>query len=290
VLLLENVRFHDGEEKNDPSFAKELAESSQAAVYVNDAFGTAHRAHASTAGVCKFIRGPAVAGFLMEKELKYLTGAIQHPKTPFAAIVGGAKVSTKVPVLKSLLGKTDKLIIGGAMVYTFLKARGLNVGKSLVEDKFLDTARDLEKEAQSRGVQLYLPSDVVIATEMTETAETKVVPVSAIPSGWMGLDIGPQSVAEVTELLHQSKTVLWNGPVGVFEMKPFANGTTSIARTLAEVTKQGTVTVVGGGDSVAAVEEAGLADQLSHVSTGGGASLELLEGRELPGVACLNDA
>jgi phosphoglycerate kinase len=290
ILLLENVRFHDGEEKNDPKFAQSLAESTNANVYVNDAFGTAHRAHASTAGICKYIKGPSVAGFLMEKELKYLTGAIENPAPPFAALIGGAKVSTKIPVLNSLLAKTDKLLIGGAMAFTFLKARGLSVGTSLVEDKFLATARDLEKQADARGVELYLPTDVVIAREMKEDAEFKVVPVNQIPDGWMGVDIGPNSRADIANILRQCKTILWNGPVGVFEMKNFAEGTLSIAKVLAEVTKAGAVTIVGGGDSVAAAEEAGVADQLSHVSTGGGASLEMLEGKVLPGVAALNDA
>ncbi len=287
VLLLENVRFHPGEEKNDPEFAKQLA--SVADLYVNDAFGTAHRAHASTEGVTHYLN-PSVGGFLIEKELKYLQAAIESPQRPLAAIIGGSKVSSKITVIEALLEKVDKLFIGGGMIFTFYKARGLSVGKSLVEDEFLDLAKSLEEKAKAKGVELLLPTDVVVADNFAADANSQTVSVENIPDGWMGLDIGPDSIKVFQNALADCKTVVWNGPMGVFEFDKFAAGTIAIAETLAELTKKGATTIIGGGDSVAAVEKAGLADQMSHISTGGGASLELLEGKVLPGIAALNDA
>lgn len=287
VVLLENVRFYPEEEKNDKEFAKKLA--ANADVYVNDAFGTAHRAHGSTEGVAAHLK-PAVAGFLLQKELDYLQGAVEAPKRPFAAIVGGSKVSSKISVIEAMLSKVDKLVLGGGMVFTFLKARGLNVGKSLVEDDQLELARKLEKIAADKKVQLFLASDVVVADKFAADAAHRVVDVSAIPEGWMGLDIGPKSIEAIKTALSDCKTVIWNGPMGVFEFEAFAKGTNAIATILADLTGKGTVTIIGGGDSVAAVEKAGLAEKMSHISTGGGASLELLEGKVLPGVAALQEA
>ncbi|MEG3834686.1 MULTISPECIES: phosphoglycerate kinase [unclassified Microcoleus] len=287
VLLLENVRFYPEEEANDPEFAKKLA--SVADLYVNDAFGTAHRAHASTEGVTKYL-SPSVAGFLMEKELQYLGSAIDNPQRPLAAIIGGSKVSSKIGVIEKLLEKCDKLLLGGGMVFTFYKARGLNVGKSLVEDDKLELAKSLEAKAKERGVAFLLPTDVVVADKFAADANTQTVPVESIPDGWMGLDIGPDSVKTFQDALADCKTVIWNGPMGVFEMEKFAVGTEGIAHSLAGLTKTGTTTIIGGGDSVAAVEQLNLGEQMSHISTGGGASLELLEGKELPGVAALDEA
>ncbi|CAI0555483.1 unnamed protein product [Linum tenue] len=287
VLLLENVRFYKEEEKNDPEFAKKLA--SLADVYVNDAFGTAHRAHASTEGVAKFVK-PAVAGFLMQKELDYLDGAVSNPKKPFAAIVGGSKVSSKIGVIESLLEKVDVLLLGGGMIFTFYKAQGKAVGSSLVEVDKLELATTLFEKAKSKGVSLLLPTDVVIADKFAADANSKVVPASEIPDGWMGLDIGPDSIKTFSEALDTTKTVIWNGPMGVFEMDKFAVGTEAIAKKLAELSGKGVTTIIGGGDSVAAVEKVGLADKMSHISTGGGASLELLEGKPLPGVLALDEA
>ncbi|WP_269612136.1 phosphoglycerate kinase [Prochlorococcus marinus] len=286
VVLLENVRFIAGEEKNDTEFAKELA--SLAEVYVNDAFGAAHRAHASTEGVTKFL-SPCVAGYLMEKELKYLQGAIDQPEKPLAAIVGGSKVSSKIGVLESLIDKCDKIIVGGGMIFTFYKARGLSVGNSLVEEDKLELASALEKKAKDKGVEFLLPSDVVLADDFSANANSKSSKVDAISEGWMGLDIGSESVELFQDALKDCKTVIWNGPMGVFEFEKFANGTNAIANTLAELSAQGCCTIIGGGDSVAAVEKAGLAKNMSHISTGGGASLELLEGKVLPGVSALDD-
>jgi len=286
VVLLENVRFIAGEEKNDTEFAKELA--SLAEVYVNDAFGAAHRAHASTEGVTKFL-SPCVAGYLMEKELKYLQGAIDQPKKPLAAIVGGSKVSSKIGVLESLIDKCDKIIVGGGMIFTFYKARGLSVGKSLVEEDKLELASALEQKAKDKGVEFLLPSDVVLADNFSPDANSKVSKVDSIEEGWMGLDIGSESIELFQSALVGCKTVIWNGPMGVFEFEKFANGTNAIANTLAELSAQGCCTIIGGGDSVAAVEKAGLAKNMSHISTGGGASLELLEGKVLPGVSALDD-
>ncbi len=288
VLLLENVRFFEEEEKNDLDFAKNLA--SHADMYVNDAFGAAHRAHASTQGVTKFLE-PSLAGFLLEKELKYLQGAIDAPKRPLAAIVGGSKVSSKIGVLDSLLDKCDKIIIGGGMIFTFYKARGLDVGNSLVEEDKLELAKNLEAKAKTNGVELLLPSDVVLANKFSPTAESKVSQIDSISGDWMGLDIGPQSIKVFQNALAECKTIIWNGPMGVFEFDKFAEGTNAIATTLADLSAFSEVcTIIGGGDSVAAVEKAGLAEKMSHISTGGGASLELLEGKTLPGVAALKEA
>lgn len=287
VALLENVRFYKEEEKNDPEFAKKLA--SVADLYVNDAFGTAHRAHASTEGVTHYLK-PSVAGYLIEKELQYLQAAIENPQRPLAAIIGGSKVSSKIGVIETLLEKCDKLLIGGGMIFTFYKARGLSVGKSLVEEDKLELAKTLEAKAKERGVAFLLPTDVVVADKFAPDAEAQTVSIESIPDGWMGLDIGPDSVKVFQEALADCKAVIWNGPMGVFEFDKFAVGTEAIARTLAELTPQGTTTIIGGGDSVAAVEKVGLADQMSHISTGGGASLELLEGKVLPGIAALDEA
>ena len=287
VALLENVRFYPEEEQNDPEFAKKLA--ANADLYVNDAFGTAHRAHASTEGVTKYL-SPSVAGYLIEKELEYLQNAIEKPQAPLAAIVGGSKVSSKIGVIETLLDKCDKLFLGGGMIFTFYKARGLNVGKSLVEEDKLELARALEAKAKEQGVELLLPTDVVVADSFSPDANSQIVDINQIPDGWMGLDIGPDSLKVFQAALADCKTVIWNGPMGVFEFDQFAAGTEGIAHTLAEISKTGAITIIGGGDSVAAVEKVGLADQMSHISTGGGASLELLEGKILPGIAALDDA
>ena len=287
VVLLENVRFFAEEEKNDPAFAEKLA--ALAEVYVNDAFGAAHRAHASTEGVTKFL-STNVAGLLMEKELAYLQGAIDEPKRPLAAIVGGSKVSSKIGVLEALIEKCDKILIGGGMIFTFYKARGLSVGKSLVEEEKLELAKELEAKAAAKGVQFLLPTDVVLADAFKPDANSQIAKVEAIPDGWMGLDIGPDSVKVFQDALADCKTVIWNGPMGVFEFDKFAAGTNAIAHTLADLSAKGTITIIGGGDSVAAVEKVGVAEKMSHISTGGGASLELLEGKVLPGVAALDEA
>ncbi|KAJ7982061.1 Phosphoglycerate kinase family protein [Quillaja saponaria] len=277
----------DEEEKNDPEFAKKLA--SLADLYVNDAFGTAHRAHASTEGVTKFLK-PSVAGFLLQKELDYLVGAVSNPKRPFAAIVGGSKVSSKIGVIESLLEKVDILLLGGGMIFTFYKAQGLSVGSSLVEEDKLGLATSLLEKAKAKGVSLLLPTDVVIADKFAPDANSQIVSASAIPDGWMGLDIGPDSIKTFNDALATTKTVIWNGPMGVFEFEKFAAGTEAVAKKLAELSGQGVTTIIGGGDSVAAVEKVGVADVMSHISTGGGASLELLEGKQLPGVLALDEA
>lgn len=287
VALLENVRFHAGEEANDPEFARQLA--AVADLYVNDAFGTAHRAHASTEGVTHHL-SPSVAGYLIEKELKYLQAAIESPQRPLAAIVGGSKVSSKIGVIETLLDKVDKLLIGGGMIFTFYKARGLAVGKSLVEEDKLELARTLEIKAKEKGVALLLPTDVVVADNFAADANAQTVSISDIPEGWMGLDIGPNSVKEFQAALSDCKTVIWNGPMGVFEFDKFAAGTDAVAHSLAAITETGADTIIGGGDSVAAVEKVGVAEKMSHISTGGGASLELLEGKVLPGIAALDEA
>lgn len=282
VLLLENVRFYAEEEKNDPDFAKSLAKFGD--VYVNDAFGTAHRAHASTEGVANYL--PAVSGFLMEKELEFLGSAVEDPKRPFVAILGGAKVKDKIAVIESLLGKVDSLIVGGGMAYTFLKAQGYEIGKSLLDEERLDFCRDIMAKAEKAGVELLLPIDIVIANEFSAEAEHRVVSAKEIPSDWEGLDIGPKTTELFASVVKKAGTVVWNGPMGVFEFPAFANGTKGVAQALAD---SSAVTVIGGGDSAAAVEQMGLADKMTHVSTGGGASLEFLEGKVLPGVAALND-
>ena len=289
VLLLENTRFHNEEEKNDASFARSIVQSSGATIFVNDAFGAAHRAHASTSGVVPFVKH-AVAGVLMEKELNYLYGALAHPERPFAAVVGGAKVSSKISVLEALMEKVDILVIGGGMSFTFLKARGLEVGKSLVEDDQLELAARLEKLATSKGIDLVLPTDVVAASAFAPDARHVIVGIDAIPSDHIGVDNGPATTKLIQSKLSKCKTVLWNGPMGVFEFDAFSKGTYAVAETLAAATDAGAVTIIGGGDSVAAVNKAGLAGRMSHISTGGGASLELLEGKVLPGVDALDDA
>ena len=285
VILLENLRFHSEETSNDPEFAKQLA--SNADLYVNEAFGTAHRAHASTEGVTKYL-SPSVAGYLIEKELDYLQDAVDNPKRPLAAIIGGSKVSSKIGVIETLLDKCDKLLIGGGMIFTFYKARGLNVGKSLVEEDKLELAKSLEAKAKEKGVELLLPTDVVVADNFAPDANSKTVSINDIPEGWMGLDIGPDSIKVFQDALADCKAVIWNGPMGVFEFDKFAAGTEAIAQTLAS--KSDAITIIGGGDSVAAVEKVGVADKMSHISTGGGASLELLEGKTLPGIVALDDA
>jgi phosphoglycerate kinase len=287
VLLLENLRFHPEEEANDPAFAEKLAKLGE--IYVNDAFGTAHRAHASTEGVVRYLK-PAVAGFLMQKELDYLGRALDQPARPFVAILGGAKISGKIDVITALLGKVDRLLIGGAMMFTFLKAQGRPTGKSLVEDDRLEMAKTVLEEARARRVDLVLPVDCVASRAADGSAPSRVSRLDDLAADEMGVDIGPDSVTLFETRLAGVKTVLWNGPMGIFEVPAFANGTLAMARALADATQRGAVTVVGGGDSAAAVQEAGLADRLTHISTGGGASLEFLEGKTLPGVAALDDA
>lgn len=287
VALLENVRFYPEEEDNDPEFARKLA--SLADLFVNDAFGSAHRAHASTAGVTAYLQ-PAVAGYLVEKELQFLSGAIENPRRPLAAIIGGSKVSTKIGVIERLLEKVDKLLLGGGMIFTFYQAQGIQTGKSLVETDKLDLARSLMEKAKERGVELLLPVDVVVADRFDKDAQAQTVSIHAIPEDWMGLDIGPESIKAFQAALQGCQTVVWNGPMGVFEFDRFALGTEAIARTLADLTQAGATTIIGGGDSVAAVEKVGLADKMTHISTGGGASLELLEGKVLPGIAALTEA
>jgi len=286
VIMLENTRFYKEETKNEEGFVKKLAAPFD--MFVNDAFGTAHRAHASTEGVTKFL-SPSVSGFLLAKELEYLDGAISNGEKPMAAIVGGSKVSSKITVLDALLEKCDKVIIGGGMVFTFLKAKGYNVGTSLVEDDFVETAKEVMAKAEKLGKQILLPSDIIIADEFSGDANIKTVPADEIPDGWMGLDNGPQTTKEQKEALSDCKTVIMNGPMGVFEIEQFAKGTFAIVDILADITKGGAITIIGGGASVAACEQSGRAGEMSHISTGGGASLELLEGKVLPGVAALAD-
>ncbi|MEN6339546.1 MAG: phosphoglycerate kinase [Clostridiaceae bacterium] len=282
IVLLENVRFHAEEEANDPAFAKELA--SLAELYVSDAFGTVHRAHASTAGVAAYL--PAVAGFLIGKELGFLGKALEDPERPFVAILGGAKVADKIGVITNLLEKCDSLIIGGGMAYTFFKAKGYEIGKSLLDAESIDLAKELMAKAEKKGVKLLLPVDTVVATEYNADAEHKIVDIDKIPADWMGLDIGPKSVALFSKVILEAKTVIWNGPMGVFEMPAFAEGTKGVAAACAEC--KGT-TIIGGGDSASAVKKLGYASKMTHISTGGGATLEYLEGKVLPGVAALND-
>ncbi|MBX7131175.1 MAG: phosphoglycerate kinase [Fimbriimonadaceae bacterium] len=280
VALLENVRFHPEEEKNDPAFAAQLA--ALADLYVNDAFGTAHRAHASTEGVAHLL--PAYAGFLIEKEIEYLGKALDNPKRPFVAILGGAKVKDKIAVIDSLLPKVDKLIIGGGMAFTFLKAKGFEIGKSLLDETSLDYAADL---LRNHSDKIVLPVDVVVSNELTDTASSEIVTDNAIPADKIGADIGPRSVEVFASVIRSAGTVVWNGPMGVFEMAPFEAGTRGVAQALADCDG---ITIVGGGDSAAAIEQFGFSDKVSHVSTGGGASLEFLEGKALPGIAALRDA
>ncbi len=288
VVLLENLRFHKAETKNETDFCKELGKLGD--VYVNDAFGTAHRAHASTAGVAEFIAESAV-GYLIRKELQFLGGAVSEPKRPFAAILGGAKVSDKIKVIEKLLDKVQTLIIGGGMACTFMKAQGYEIGASLLEEDSLDYANELIYKAQEKGVELLLPVDAVIADSFNKNAETRVVSAAdGAPESWLILDIGPQSAKIFCDAVSRAGTVLWNGPMGVFEMDAFAKGTFAIAQSLADATDKGAVTIIGGGDSAAAIQQSGLSERITHVSTGGGASLEFLEGKELPGVSAIQQA
>lgn len=286
ILLLENLRFHPGETKNDPEFAKQLAEFGD--VYVNDAFGTAHRAHASTEGVTKFIEKCA-AGYLMEKEIKYLGKAVTNPERPFTAILGGAKISGKIDVIQNLFSKVNTLIIGGGMAYTFFKAMGYEIGTSILEEEKIEVASEVLKKAGESKVSILLPLDVVIADEFKNDTKFEIVDAEDIPVGKMGLDIGPRTIELYKKVILQSKTIVWNGPMGVFEFDNFAKGTDEIAEALVEATAKGATTIIGGGDSAAAIKKAGLSDKVSHVSTGGGASLEFLEGKTLPGIAALTD-
>jgi len=286
VTVLENVRFHAGETKNDPELSKELAALGD--VYINDAFGSAHRAHSSTEGVTKFISVSA-GGYLMKKELDYLGSALADPKKPYCAVLGGAKISGKIDVINNLFDKVDTLIIGGGMAFTFFKAMGKEIGKSLLEEEKLELATEILNKAKNSKVKFLLPEDVIVAEEFKNESPSEAVSVDNIPVNKMGLDIGPESVKLFSDELLKSKTIVWNGPMGVFEMENFAKGTFAIANVLAEATKNGSVTVIGGGDSAAAISKAGLENKVSHVSTGGGASLEFLEGKTLPGVAALND-
>jgi len=283
IVLLENVRFHKGEEKNDEELSKAFAKLAD--VYVNDAFGAAHRAHASTEGITKFVE-TSVSGYLMQKELDVLGKALSNPERPFTAIIGGAKVKDKIGVIENLLEKVDHLIIGGGLAYTFIKAQGYSVGKSLLEEDKIELARVFIEKAKEKGVQLHMPIDAVVANEFSKDAETQVVDIQNIPEDWMGLDIGPKTAEKYAEIIKNSKLIIWNGPMGVFEMDKFANGTKAVANAMAETEGY---TVIGGGDSAAAVEKFGVADKMDHISTGGGASLELMEGKELPGIVALND-
>lgn len=282
ILLLENVRFHAGEEKNDETLAKSFADLAD--VFVNDAFGAAHRAHASTAGIAKHL--PSVSGLLLEKELDVLGKALSEPERPFTAIIGGAKVKDKIGVIDHLLDKVDNLLIGGGLSYTFIKAKGYEIGNSLVEEDKLELAKTFIQKAEEKGVKFYLPIDATVASEFSKDAETKQVKIEEIPSDWMGLDIGPETAELYRNVIKDSKLVIWNGPMGVFEMEPFANGTRSVAEAMAETEAY---TVIGGGDSAAAVEKFNVAERMDHISTGGGASLEFMEGKELPGVTALTD-
>src|SRR5436305_4463850 len=287
VLLLENLRFHKEEEKNNDRFARELA--SLCDLYVNDAFGTAHRAHASTAGITKHVE-KAAAGLLMEKELEYLGGALNNPERPFVAILGGAKVSDKIPVINSLITRrVDKILIGGAMAYTFFKAEGFTTGKSLVEDDMLDTARKIKERAEAEGVRLVLPTDHQVVDSYDPLHSRKTIPIEFTNAGLVGLDIGAETVALFADEIKDAKTIIWNGPMGVFEEKGFDEGTVGVAKAVADAAERGATVIVGGGDSVAAIHQAGVADKITHISTGGGATLEFLAGDELPGVAALND-
>ena len=282
VMLLENVRFHKEEEANDMAFSKALAELAD--VYVNDAFGTAHRAHASTEGVAKYL--PAVCGYLIQKETNVMGKALNNPVRPFVAILGGKKVSDKINVITNLIDKVDELLIGGGMAYTFFKAKGYEIGKSICEDDKVELAKELMEKAAHKGVKLLLPIDNVVATEFSNDAESKVVASNEIPADWEGVDIGPETVKLYGDALKNAKTVIWNGPMGVFEFDKFAVGTNEIAKILGGLDA---ITIIGGGDSAAAIEKGGFADKMTHISTGGGASLEFLEGKELPGIACLLD-
>ncbi len=286
ILLLENLRFHDGEKNNDPDFARQLAEGVD--LYINDAFGTAHRAHASTEGVTRYFEKTA-AGYLIEKELKFLGKAIENPQRPMIAILGGAKISGKIDVIKNLMTKVDTLIIGGGMAYTFFKAMGYEIGQSLLEEDKLNLAKEIIEEVKQKDMRFMLADDIKVAREFKNDTETKVVEVDQIPADFMGLDIGPKTMEKFSKEIKKAKTIVWNGPVGVFEMPNFANGTRKIAEAIAEATDRGAISVIGGGDSASAIRQFGLEERFTHISTGGGASLEFLEGKELPGIAALSD-
>jgi phosphoglycerate kinase len=286
IVLLENVRFHAGEKANDEGFCKQLAAHGD--LFCNDAFGSSHRAHSSVAGVTRFLQ-PAVSGFLLEKEIKYLSGSINNPNRPFVAILGGAKVSDKIGVIENLLDKVDTIIIGGGMTYTFYKAQGLPIGDSLLEEDKVELAAELMEKADEKDIKFVLPMDSVVAKEFKNDAEHKVVDEDGIEDGWIAVDIGPQSAISFGNVIKNAQTVVWNGPMGVFEMENFADGTNAVAEALAQATKLGATTIIGGGDSASAIKQAGLEEEVSHVSTGGGASLMFLEGKDLPGVVALTD-
>lgn len=285
IVLLENVRFHKGETKNDPEFSKALA--SLGDVFINDAFGSSHRAHSSVAGITDYVQ-PAAAGFLLEKEIRYLSESVNSPKRPFVAVLGGAKVSDKIPVIENLLEKVDTIIIGGGMTYTFYKAMGLPIGNSILEEDRVALAEELMNKALDKNVKIMLPVDSVVAREFKADAENKVVDGEGIEDGWMALDIGPKTIENYSKTIAKAGTVIWNGPMGVFEMEAFSKGTFAVAQALADATKKGTISIIGGGDSAAAIKKAGLDKEVTHVSTGG-ASLEYLEGKELPGITCMTE-
>jgi phosphoglycerate kinase len=287
VLLLENLRFHKGEEKGDEEFARQLAENGDC--WINDAFGTAHRAHASTAIIAKFFPNDKMFGYLIESELDSLKKVVKEPKRPFTAIMGGAKVSSKITIIENMLDKVDNLILGGGMTYTFVKANGGEVGNSICETEFLDTARNIEKMAKEKGVNLIIATDVLAADDFSENANTKILPANEIPEGWQGLDAGPESIKNFKEVIENSATILWNGPVGVFEMDKFAEGSKAVGEAIVKATEKGAFSLVGGGDSVACVNKFNLADGMSYISTAGGALLEYLEGRTLPGIAAVRE-
>jgi phosphoglycerate kinase len=286
IVLLENVRFHKGETKNDPEFSKALA--SLGDLFINDAFGSSHRAHSSVAGITEYLQ-PAAAGFLLEKEIRYLSDSVNAPKRPFVAVLGGAKVSDKIPVIENLINKVDTIIAGGGMTYTFYKAKGLPIGKSLLEEERVELAASLMKTASEKGVNLLLPIDSVVSQEFSNDAPFKTVDEAGIEDGWMALDIGPKSAELFSKTISEAGTVIWNGPMGVFEMENFSKGTFAVAQALADATAIGTISIIGGGDSAAAIKKAGLDKEVTHVSTGGGASLEYLEGKELPGITSLTE-
>jgi phosphoglycerate kinase len=286
IVLLENVRFHSGETKNNPELSKAFAAHGD--MFVNDAFGSSHRAHSSVAGITEFLQ-PAAAGYLLEKEIRYLSDSVNNPKRPFVAVLGGAKVSDKIPVIENLIDKVDTIIVGGGMTYTFYKAKGIPIGNSKLEEDRVELAGELMKKAESKGVKLLLPVDSVVSREFSNESEFKTVAEDGIEDGWMALDIGPKSVELFSQTIREAGTVIWNGPMGVFEMSNFSNGTFSVASALADATDKGTISIIGGGDSASAIKKAGLDDKVTHVSTGGGASLEYLEGKELPGITALTD-
>ena len=286
IVVLENVRFHKEETKNDPEFSKQLAEHGD--IFVNDAFGSSHRAHSSVAGITEHLQ-PAAAGYLLQREIEYLQNSVENPKRPFVAVLGGAKVSDKIGVIENLITKVDTIIIGGGMTYTFYKAEGLPIGNSLLEEDKVELAGSLMEKAKANNVDIMLPVDSIVGREFKEDTETKTVPQDGIEDGWMAMDIGPKSAELFGDEIKEAKTIIWNGPMGVFEMDAFAKGTFAVAGAMSTATENGAITIIGGGDSASAIKKAGLEEKVSHVSTGGGASLEYLEGIELPGIACLTD-